>query len=133
MFNQQLLQEDIDKYGKPQVDKVLEIIDYFKPKWYWIENPKGSSMKDYLYEKGYKNDVIVSYCKYGFLYQKHTRLWTNIKGFEPQLCKNDCDAVIEVEGKSQHNKILANGYEIIDGKKVICNTKELRKKKDYYI
>ena len=29
---------------------------------------------------------------------------------------------------SQHKKVLGNGYEIIDGKKVLCNTKELRKK-----
>jgi hypothetical protein len=24
------------------VDKVFEIIEYFKPKYYWIENPKSS-------------------------------------------------------------------------------------------
>jgi hypothetical protein len=28
----------------------------------------------------------------------------------------------------QHNKVLANGYEMIDGKKVVCNTKEKRDK-----
>jgi len=104
LFTNKELQEDIDKYGKPQVNKVLEIIDYFKPKWYWIENPKGSSMKDYLYEKGYKNDVIVSYCKYNFLYQKHTRIWTNILGFTPKRCNNNCNFVIKTDKGIKHTK-----------------------------
>ena len=30
--------------------------------------------------------------------------------------------------ESQHQVVLGNGYEIIDGKKTLCNTKELRKK-----
>lgn len=125
-FTEKELQDDINKYGKPQVDKVLEILNYFKPKYYWIENPKGSSMKHYLYHKGYKNDVIVSYCKYGFPYQKHTRFWTNIPNFKGNVCKNDCEFMVE---KKSHKKVLGNGYELIDGVKTICNTKELREKK----
>ncbi len=128
-FTKTELQNDIDKYGKPQVDKVIEILEYFKPKYYWIENPKTSSIKDYLYEKGYTNDNIVSYCKYGFPYQKHTRFWTNIPNFKGNVCKNDCEFIIDVNDKKQHNKILGNGYEIINGVKTICNTKELREKK----
>jgi len=128
-FTEKELQDDIDKYGKPQVDKVIEILEYFKPKYYWIENPKGSSMKDYLYEKGYTNDNLVSYCKYGFPYQKHTRFWTNIPNFKGNVCKNDCEFIIDVNDKKQHNKILGNGYEIINGVKTLCNTKELREKK----
>lgn len=125
-FTQKELQDDIDKYGKPQVDKVIEILEYFKPKFYWIENPKGSSMKSYLYEKGYTNDVIVSYCKYGFPYQKHTRFWTNIPNFKGNICKNDCEFIIEI---GKYNKVLGNGYEMINGVKTLCNTKELREKK----
>ena len=128
-FTEKELQDDINKYGKPQVDKVIEILEYFKPKYYWIENPKTSSMKDYLYEKGYTNDNLVSYCKYGFPYQKHSRFWTNIPNFKGNICKNDCEFIIDVNHKKQHNKILGNGYEIIDGVKTICNTKELREKK----
>jgi hypothetical protein len=33
------------------VDKVFEIIEYFKPKYYWIENPKSSSMWKYIKSK----------------------------------------------------------------------------------
>lgn len=82
-------------------------------------------MKNYLYEKGYTNDVIVSYCKYGFPYQKHTRFWTNISNFKGNICKNDCE-FIEI---GKHNKVLGNGYEMINGVKTRCNTKELREKK----
>tara|TARA_R110000744_G_C19031842_1_gene525550 strand:- start:4 stop:567 length:564 start_codon:yes stop_codon:yes gene_type:complete len=128
-FTEKELQDDINKYGKPQVDKIIEILEYFKPKYYWIENPKGSSMKNYLYEKGYKNDIIVSYCKYGFPYQKHTRFWTNIPNFKGNICKNDCEFMVEIDKKLTHNKILGNGYEMINGVKTLCNTKELREKK----
>ena len=103
-FTEKELQDDINKYGKPQVDKVIEILEYFKPKYYWIENPKGSSMKDYLYEKGYTNDELVSYCKYGFPYQKHTRFWTNIPNFKGNVCKNDCEFIIDVNTKKLREK-----------------------------
>lgn len=107
-FTRKELQDDIDKYGKPQVDKVIEILEYFKPKYYWIENPKASSMKDYLYEKGYVNDKIVSYCKYGFLYQKDTRIWTNIPNFKGNVCKKDCEFIIKIDKKIIHQKNCGN-------------------------
>ena len=100
-FTHQVLQDDIDKYGKPMVDKVLEIIDYFKPKYWWIENPKSSSMKDYLFEKGLKENRVVSYCRYGFPYQKHTRIWSNFE-FENKICNNDCDMMVEIDNKKFH-------------------------------
>lgn len=107
-FTQKVLQDDIDKYGKPQVDKVIEILEFFKPKFFWIENPKTSSMKDYLYEKGYTNDILVSYCKYGFPYQKHTRIWTNIPKFKGNVCKKDCKFIIKIDEKITHQKNCGN-------------------------
>ena len=35
------IQKDIDDYGKPMVDKTREIINYFKPKYFLIENPQS--------------------------------------------------------------------------------------------
>lgn len=78
------IENDITKYGEPMIDKVFEIINYFKPKYWWIENPQTGRMKEYI------NDLIpfydVDYCKYGFEYKKRTRFWTNIKGFKPKKC-----------------------------------------------
>ena len=117
----EIITERINKYGKPLVDKTLEIIDYFKPKYYFIENPATSRMKDYIKLPNY----VVSYCKYAdWGYRKDTRIWTNIKGFIPKKCQNDCNSII----KKQHKNVLGNGYEIINGKKVLCNTKEKRDK-----
>ena len=83
VFTEDILNEDINKYGIPMVDKVLEIIEYFNPEYFILENPKLGSMKDYI------NDLIpfldVDYCRYGFNYKKPTRFWTNIE-FNNKKC-----------------------------------------------
>ena len=111
----EILDEDIEKYGVPMVDKVFEIIDYFNPEFYIIENPANGKMKEYI------NDLIpyydISYCMYGFDYKKTTRFWTNITEKKIKTCNH-----------KTHNVVLANGYENVGGKKVLCNTKELRAK-----
>jgi len=84
-FSMNDIEEEILKYGIPMVDKVFEIIDYFKPKYWWIENPQTGKMKEYI------NELIpyydFDYCKYGFDYKKRTRFWTNIEGVKTELCK----------------------------------------------
>ncbi len=128
----EILDADIDIHGKPMVDKVFEIIEYFKPKYWWIENPQTGKMRYYIEEKypSYNTFYDVDYCKYSdWGYKKRTRFWTNIKGFIPKKCKMDCENIIkEDDGKKHHNVVLANGYEMIDGKKVLMNTKALRDK-----
>ena len=87
--NNQGLNTNIEKADKI-VLKTLEIINYFKPSKWFIENPqtgllkKRPFMKDILY-----NDF--DYCKYSnWGYRKRTRIWTN------QIKKNSlCDG----EGK----------------------------------
>ena len=95
IFTHELKQKDIDTYGKPMVDKVFEIIEYFNPSFWWIENPKSSSMRHYIN----RDNVVVSYCMYGFDYQKNTRLWLSpnlLNVFKPKLCdmKNNCGKMI---------------------------------------
>ncbi len=85
------IDNEINKYGKPMVDKVFEIIDYFKPKYWWIENPYTGRMKNYITDKPFYD---VDYCKYSnWGYKKKTRIWTNIEGFEPKLCRKDCENI----------------------------------------
>ena len=81
------------------VKKTLEIIDYFKPKTWLMENPDTGLLKT----RPFMQDIpyyVVSYCKYGYGYRKNTRLWSNLEGFDALKCKNDCDSM--VEGKKYH-------------------------------
>jgi site-specific DNA-cytosine methylase len=91
IMTKEIIENDIEKFGIPMVDKVFEIIDYFNPKFWWIENPSTGKMKKYI------PDIIpyydVDYCKYGMPYKKTTRFWTNIEGFEPKRCNFDCDSI----------------------------------------
>jgi hypothetical protein len=115
------LKNDIDKFGKPMVDKVFEIIDYFKPKYWWVENPQSGKMKDYINKPYYD----VDYCMYSeWGYKKRTRFWTNIKGFTPKTCDKKCKNIVG----GRHKKVLGNGYVLVNGKSILANTKELRKK-----
>lgn len=103
VFTREMLENDIKKYGEPMVDKVFEILEYFNPKYFWIENPYTSRMKHYI------SDLIpyyvVDYCQYGFDYQKPTIFWTNIEGFEPKRCnKKDCKKTIFYNNQYYHIK-----------------------------
>jgi hypothetical protein len=85
------IQDDIDKIGKPMVDKTLEIIEYFKVNknllWF-VENPQTGKMKTYITELPFYD---VDYCMYSdFGYRKRTRIWTNKKGFDAKLCNKKC-------------------------------------------
>ena len=81
------IENEILTIGLPPLYKTLEIIAYFKPKKYIIENPQTGSMKKYLNLPFYD----VDYCKYAdWGYRKRTRLWTDIEGFIPKKCKQDC-------------------------------------------
>lgn len=67
------------------VKKVLEIIDYFKPKYWYIENPYNSAMKDLECMKPLKS-YRFDYCRFGFPYNKPTRIWTNRDDLEDIKC-----------------------------------------------
>ena len=58
--------------------RTLEIIDYFCPKYWYIENPLHSRIWKYIPEK-YNNWIDIDYCVFGFPYKKPTRILTNVK------------------------------------------------------
>ena len=89
------------------VKKTLEIIDYFKPKYWIIENPQTGLLKEqeFMIWIPY-NDI--DYCKYGMPYRKRTRLWNNIDSWHPKpLCKRDCDAMNET--RTRHKQEAQQG------------------------
>ena len=106
IITQDILNEDIEKFGVPMIDKVFEIIDYFKPKYWWIENPKSGKMKEYI------NDLIpfydVDYCMFGLKYKKSTRFWTNIKNFKYNKC-NHKKHLITIGGDHKKGKTIGGG------------------------
>ena len=92
IYTKESIQKDIETIGLPILKKTEEIIDYFKPKYYFIENPYTGKMKSYIDRPMYKLD----YCKYSnFGYRKRTAIWTNLTTWKPRpLCKNDCSNMI---------------------------------------
>lgn len=75
---------DMENVGVPIMKKAQEIIEYLKPKYWVMENPKTGRMKNYIDKDVPFYDV--DYCAYGYRYQKQTRLWSNIVGFKPLVC-----------------------------------------------
>lgn len=69
-------------------EKALEIIEYLQaPKWF-IENPAYGMLRDRPYMQSIHSH-IVTYCMYGYLHMKPTRLWTNVNNFMPKKCCKD--------------------------------------------
>lgn len=117
-------QDEADKL----VLKALEIIDYFNPSLWFIENPQTGNLKNRDIMKGLPF-YDVDYCMYSdWGYKKRTRIWTNKQKFNALLCDGSGSCGNMIENTKQHNQVLANGYEIINGEKVICNTKQKRTK-----
>ena len=80
--------EDLDaarRENSKYVEKVLEIIEYFKPVEWYIENPYFSAMRDLECMQGLTS-YRFDYCRFGFLYQKPTRIWTNRTDLEDHIC-----------------------------------------------
>lgn len=123
----ELLQKDIDNIGLPVLRRTEEIIDYFKPKYYFIENPQTGRMKEYMTHRPHYD---VDYCMYSdFGYKKRTRIWTNLQGFEPKLCNGNCGNI----ENGKHKVNFGGSKTVMDnGKTIKVKTKALREKyKDF--
>ena len=73
--------------------KTIEIIKYFQPTVFIIENPQTGLLKNqpFMDEFSY---VDVDYCMYGFNYRKRTRLWNNLVHFQAKKCDKNCGKMI---------------------------------------
>ena len=86
VFTKELLIKDQEEIGVPILNKTLEIIKYFNPKYFTIENPQTGDMKNYITDIPYTD---VDYCMYGLPYKKRTRIWNNFS-FVGKLCNKEC-------------------------------------------
>lgn len=80
-------------YGIAMLDKTIKIIATSKPKYWFIENPRGMMRKviDEIFAKNGISDYsrhTVSYCQYGAEIMKPTDIWTNCKEWVSRpICK----------------------------------------------
>ena len=81
----ELKMQESDRFVK----RVLEIIEYFKPRAWCIENPKTGRLKDRAVVADLPY-VDCDYCMYSdWGYRKQTRLWTNLP-LKLKLCNKKC-------------------------------------------
>tara|TARA_A100001015_G_scaffold301634_1_gene388753 strand:- start:1344 stop:1952 length:609 start_codon:yes stop_codon:yes gene_type:complete len=77
--------------------KVLEIIKYFNPCLWIIENPQTSLLKKQPFMIELEKEYFfhdADYCMYGKPYRKRTRFWTNKEHCELKLCDKNCGSII---------------------------------------
>lgn len=74
--------------GMAYVLKTLDLIKKLKPKFFFIENPRGVLRKmAFMDELPIRNTV--TYCQYGDTRMKPTDIWTNCSFWNPKpMCKN---------------------------------------------
>jgi len=97
IFTEEDIQKNMTEKGDPLVQRTLEIIEYFNPHYWFMENPYTGNLKNRPYMKG-KPFYVVDYCMYSdWGYRKRTCVWTNKEGWKPLLCdgKGTCGNMIE--------------------------------------
>jgi site-specific DNA-cytosine methylase len=77
------------KQSQKIVKKTIKLIKDIKPKYWFIENPRGvlrkmPFMKDF-------HRVTVSYCQYGDTRMKPTDIWTNFTDWKPKSISKNGD------------------------------------------
>ena len=86
-------------YANSIVKKTIEIIKYFNPSVWFIENPQTGLLKHQEFIKDF-DYFDLDHCKYGFPYRKRRRIWTNLKTWKPKpLCEKDCGNIINNKHK----------------------------------
>jgi site-specific DNA-cytosine methylase len=81
------------EYANTIVLRTIDIIKYFNPKYYIIENPQTGLLKKQFFMDEFPY-VDIDYCKYGMPYRKRTRLWNNVFEWIPKpLCLKDCESM----------------------------------------
>ena len=92
------------------VRKTIQIIRYFAPRLWWIENPRGGFLKSRDFMKGARF-LDVDYCQFSdWGYQKPTRIWccAQIARLPSRLCDGSTCPQLEVgpTGNLRHRERL---------------------------
>ena len=106
-----------ERYSMSREAKSEEIINFFNPKYWYIENPETGTLKnqDFMLDLP---SYTVDYCRYcDWGYRKRTRIWTNKLNFSPKLClgKGKCNNMI-------NNNIEWKPFRSFSKQRVISNS-----------
>ena len=92
------------------VKKTLEIIDYFSPCIWYIENPQTGRLKDREFMKDLPY-IDVDYCMFSdWGYRKRTRIWTNKEYLANVLCDKKCGNMIAGNNRLKHKHDISDVY-----------------------
>ena len=124
IYSKEVMEKNM-KEADTLVLKTLEIINYFNPAIWFMENPQTGRLKN--------RDIVkdlpfydVDYCMYSdWGYKKRTRIWTNKKDWNNKLCDGNCGNIIDGKHKSNLGTIH---YGYVNDKLIPINTAVLRKK-----
>lgn len=96
------------------VQRVLDIIQYYSPRSFLVENPATGDLKNRKVIQGIPH-TDACYCRYGYVYSKRTRFWGSANLIN-QLnlkvcCKSDhCQhSSITTKGNLKHHYSIASG------------------------
>jgi len=89
------------------INRTLEIIEYLKPKYYFVENPLYSNIWKYIDNEKWNKFIIVDYCRFGTSYKKPTKILTN-KELPNVRCKRKGKHVFKLGISGKEAKI--NGH-----------------------
>jgi hypothetical protein len=107
-------------YADKVVLKTLEIIKYFEPEIWWIENPRGGKLKDRDFMKNL-HFVDIDYCQFSdWGYQKPTRIWCcwEMAKLAPRVCDHkSCPNLVQASGGGVRQRERLGGREMKFGTK----------------
>jgi hypothetical protein len=108
------------KVGIELVNKTIEIINYFNPEFFFIENPRGMLRKIPIMEQFKRHTV--TYCQYGDNRMKPTDIWTNSNLWLPKMpCKNgDTCHIPAPRGSTTGTQGLKGAYERSKIPELLC-------------
>jgi len=104
------IEDNMKINGDPIVKRTLQIINYFTPELWFLENPQTGYLKDREYMKDLPY-YDVDYCMYSnWGYRKRTRIWTNKKEFKNLMCGR-------IHGQRCNNRI-GQGHSVTLGREI---------------
>ena len=91
----------------------MEIVQYFQPKLWWIENPRTGFLSTRPCIQNYSY-IDVDYCQFtDWGYQKPTRIWgsENLTNLPNKICDGkNCPNLIQGKGFKKRHKEQLGGY-----------------------